>query len=155
VLGGQRSSASQPEAEKVLLWPQAWLKGIGPCAQSGACLCSAMRSEDEEAHDGVNYHGPGLLRHDPLAIQYEFCLYVTHIREDLLTGGSGRLLSPFTRRFRLGFALLPGGSRIDHHNRAALPRSSTVPAGRAARVLGRSWSARRKLQPGAARREGR
>ena len=34
--------------------------------------------------------------------------------------GRGCLLSPFTRRFRLGFALLRGGSRINHHRSGVL-----------------------------------
>jgi len=34
--------------------------------------------------------------------------------------GRGRLLSSFTRRFRLGFALLRGGSRIDQHRAGVL-----------------------------------
>ena len=38
--------------------------------------------------------------------------------------GRGRLLSPFTRRFRLGFALLRGGSRIDHHRAGVLSTSN-------------------------------
>ena len=44
-------------------------------------------------------------------------------RTEALTSvpGRGRLLSPFTRRFRLGFALLRGGSRIDkYHHRAGV-----------------------------------
>ena len=34
--------------------------------------------------------------------------------------GRGRLLLPFTRRFRLGFALLRGGSRINQHRAGVL-----------------------------------
>jgi len=36
--------------------------------------------------------------------------------------GRGRLLPPFTLRFRLGFALLRGGSRINHHRAGVLSR---------------------------------
>jgi len=93
--------------------------------------CAVLRSADEKTQS--NDSAPGDIIDHKIEISvfisntegtHSFVLGPAVISTECLVAsvcsGSGRLLSPFTRRFRLGFALLRGGSRIDQHRAGVL-----------------------------------